>query len=145
MALFALLAIQVEPEESESCPAAQLQAHSVDAVGAPSIDVSQRTLTFHPPTTPEEESLEDDPSSFRRDDRYEDVGGGADDDDGGIMEDYSSSQHVQVVQTDSGEILLVTCDPLLQEPNRSRSLAHPVCTVPYSKRFFLSVVLVILF
>jgi hypothetical protein len=31
--------------------------------------------------------------------------------------DYTSQQ-VQVVQTDSGEILLVTCDPILQEPDR---------------------------
>jgi hypothetical protein len=40
-------------------------------------------------------------------------------DTGGLEADYTSQQ-VQVVQTDSGEILLVACDPFLQEPDRYR-------------------------
>lgn len=53
-------------------------------------------------------------ASSRGDHRGGQAGGGEEEEAGG---DYSQQQ-VQVVQTDSGEILLVTCDPIMPEPDR---------------------------
>ena len=122
LSLFALFSIQLELKHSDTTRANGPESArncAVDSVGLP----PPRTVTFRSSAPPPPVSNSEEQQQFSQqqqqqhdhrimtdDSRVEEEGGGG--------EDYSGQQ-VQVVQTDSGEILLVTCDPLLQEPDRS--------------------------